>query len=109
MPTSGKAGDQAARFSERDRGRPAIRLLLGCLGAEREAKFFCLAVVERQTQRVGSQCLQEPWVVPFTLLDHVVGGQEILASRQPVPLRDRCSFGRFTWLISQALTVIYVV
>ena len=26
-----------------------------------------------------------------------------------VPLRDRCSFGRFTWLISQALTVTYVV
>ena len=26
-----------------------------------------------------------------------------------VPLRDRCSFGRFTWLISQVLTVIYVV
>ena len=26
-----------------------------------------------------------------------------------VPLRDRCSFGRFTWLISKALTVTYVV
>ena len=26
-----------------------------------------------------------------------------------VPLRDRCSFGRVTWLISQALTVTYVV
>ena len=26
-----------------------------------------------------------------------------------VPLRDRCSFGRFTWLISQALTVTHVV
>ena len=26
-----------------------------------------------------------------------------------VPLRDRCSFGRFTWVISQALTVTYVV
>ena len=25
-----------------------------------------------------------------------------------VPLRDRCDFGRFTWLISQALSVTYV-
>ena len=25
-----------------------------------------------------------------------------------VPLRDRCSFGRFTWLISQALSVTYM-
>ena len=25
-----------------------------------------------------------------------------------VPLRDRCSFGRFPWLISQALTVTYM-
>ena len=32
-----------------------------------------------------------------------------LSSPQPVPLRDRCSFGRFTCLISQALTVTYVV
>ena len=35
---------------------------------------------------------------------------EVLASQKKmVPLRDRCSFGRFTWLISQALTVTYVV
>ena len=25
-----------------------------------------------------------------------------------VPLRDRCSFGRFPWLISQALSVTYM-
>ena len=32
-----------------------------------------------------------------------------LVAHEMVPLRDRCSFGRFTWLISQALTVTYVV
>ena len=37
-------------------------------------------------------------------------GQERAAlNKLTVPLRDRCSFGRFTWLISQALTVTYVV
>ena len=29
--------------------------------------------------------------------------------KKVVPLRDRCSFGRLTWLISHALTVTYVV
>ena len=30
------------------------------------------------------------------------------ADRNMVPLRDRCSFGRFPWLISQALSVTYM-
>ena len=29
-------------------------------------------------------------------------------NRKRVPLRDRCSFGRFQWLISQALSVTYM-
>ena len=29
-------------------------------------------------------------------------------SFQVVPLRDRCNFGRSSWLISQALSVTYV-
>ena len=35
--------------------------------------------------------------------------REVAGKAFEVPLRDRCSFGRFTWLISQALTVTYVV
>ena len=31
-----------------------------------------------------------------------------VTSFQQVPLRDRCSFGRFPWLISQALSVTYM-
>ena len=36
-------------------------------------------------------------------------GRAVALVMVTVPLRDRCSFGRFTWLISQALTVTYVV
>ena len=41
---------------------------------------------------------------PFTESEAIEGRTVTLE----VPLRDRCSFGRFAWLISQALSVTYV-
>ena len=35
-------------------------------------------------------------------------GEQRVTKDQRVPLRDRCSFGRFPWLISQALSVTYM-
>ena len=59
-----------------------------------------IAVLDLETQE--QRILIEGGTHPRYVLGHLVYSFK-------VPLRDRCSFGRFTWLISQALTVTYVV
>ena len=39
---------------------------------------------------------------------HQLAGCSRRVLKNEVPLRDRCSFGRFPWLISQALSVTYM-
>ena len=39
---------------------------------------------------------------------YLIGFLPQSGQRKRVPLRDRCSFGRFPWLISQALSVTYM-
>ena len=44
----------------------------------------------------------------FTCKNQVTASANRLWETRMVPLRDRCSFGRFPWLISQALSVTYM-
>ena len=61
--------------------------------------------------QVLAEAVEELQVRPILKARHSRGSERALANVElvmEVPLRDRCSFGRFPWLISQALSATYV-
>ena len=98
--------DGTCRLYEELQVRPPLSVLIALLGVKGSgllipAREFgdsaCYGKVFNQNRIV---------LPPVQLVDLKADVRPLL--RISVPLRDRCSFGRFQWLISQALSVTYM-
>ena len=69
------------------------------------------AYTERFVRTIKDSCLERMVLigaVDFADALEILRSVEQACHLELVPLRDRCSFGRFPWLISQALSVTYM-
>ena len=73
-------------------------------------KRWSLTSLQQRLVKTGGRLVKHAryyWSETHSCADHALSAVESGPSRM-VPLRDRCSFGRFPWLISQALSVTYM-